>query len=363
MTTYREIKGLRVPYLDSDYPSAVASTQEGQVWYNSGTGKVRALIAFDTVATAPDLLKDRAKHTSAGIQTAAILFGGLAGPDMNLAGGQASEEYNGLGFTSGPDLANDRQMLGGCGTTTAALGAAGYPVPASGADTEEFNGTAWSETANLGTARYAPGVTGTQTAALCITGNAYPNPLKAEVEQYDGSSWTEIADVNTARRNGAASGTTTSGLYFGGNKAPGAGTKTGETESWNGSSWTEVGDMNTAREAYGSGDGTSTAAMIYQGYSTATVAIVEAWDGTSWTETTDTPTAHWGSSACGTIPAAILAGGYKPPGNTADAEAYEYNHAILTYTPGAWASGGNMNTNVYVTTGFGTQTAGLKAGG
>ena len=29
----------------------------------------------------------------------------------------------------------------------------------------------------------------------------------------------------------------------------------------------------------------------------------------------------------------------------------------------AWASGGNMNTHAYVTTGFGTQTAGLKAGG
>ena len=274
MADYREIKGLRVPYLDSDYPSAVASTQEGQVWYNSSTGKLRAFIAFDTVATSSELINNRAKHASAGIQTAAMIFGGLAGPSMNLAGGQSSEEYNGSGFASAPDLANDRQMLGGCGTTTATLGAAGYPVGDNGTHTEEYNGTAWSETANLGTARYGPGVTGTQTAALCITGNAYPNPLKTEVEQYDGSSWTEIADVSTARRNGAAGGTTTSGLYFGGNKAPGAGTKTGETESWDGSSWTEVGDMNTAREAYGSGDGTSTAAKIYQGYSTATVAIV-----------------------------------------------------------------------------------------
>ena len=30
MATYREIKGLRVPYLSSDLPSASASTQEAQ---------------------------------------------------------------------------------------------------------------------------------------------------------------------------------------------------------------------------------------------------------------------------------------------------------------------------------------------
>ncbi len=263
MATYREIRGLRVPYLSSDLPSASASTDEAQIWYNSDKGKLRAFVAFDTVATAPDMLKNRAKHASAGIQTAAILFGGLAGPSMNLAGGQASEEYNGSGFAAGPDIVNDRQMFAGCGTTAATLGAGGYPVPDHGTDTEEYNGTSWSETANLGTARYGPGVTGTQTAALCITGNAYPNPLKTEVEQYDGSSWSEIDDISTARRNGAAAGTTTSAIYFGGNKAPGGGTKTGETEEWNGTAWSEEGDMNTARETYNAGDGTSTAARPY----------------------------------------------------------------------------------------------------
>ena len=31
MATYREIKGLRLPYLDADLPSASADTQEAQV--------------------------------------------------------------------------------------------------------------------------------------------------------------------------------------------------------------------------------------------------------------------------------------------------------------------------------------------
>ena len=38
MATYREIKGLKVPYLDADPPSDA----EGDVWYNSSTGKLRA---------------------------------------------------------------------------------------------------------------------------------------------------------------------------------------------------------------------------------------------------------------------------------------------------------------------------------
>ena len=55
MATYREIKGLTVPYLDADPPSASADTQEGQVWYNSATGKLRAFLSYDTWATSPAL--------------------------------------------------------------------------------------------------------------------------------------------------------------------------------------------------------------------------------------------------------------------------------------------------------------------
>ncbi len=59
MATYREIKGLSVPYLASALPSASASTQEGQVWYNSATGKLRAFVAFDTWATSAPMITAR----------------------------------------------------------------------------------------------------------------------------------------------------------------------------------------------------------------------------------------------------------------------------------------------------------------
>ena len=49
MATYREIKGLSIPYLDSDYPSSVAATQEGQVWYNTTTNVLKGFGAVGAI--------------------------------------------------------------------------------------------------------------------------------------------------------------------------------------------------------------------------------------------------------------------------------------------------------------------------
>ena len=78
MATYREIKGLKVPYLDADPPSASASTEQGSVWYNSSTGKLRTFIAFDTWATGSGLNTGRSTlgSGSGGDNTSAIGFGG-----------------------------------------------------------------------------------------------------------------------------------------------------------------------------------------------------------------------------------------------------------------------------------------------
>ena len=80
MATYREIKGLTVPYLDADLPSASASTQEGSVWYNSGTGKLRAFLSYDTWATSASLNIGRDYLSGFGTQTAAIAAAGYTGP-------------------------------------------------------------------------------------------------------------------------------------------------------------------------------------------------------------------------------------------------------------------------------------------
>ena len=123
MATYREIKGLRVPYLDADLPSASASTQEGSVWYNSATGKLRAFISYDTWATGSASNTDHGQgHGGAGLQTAGVIYGG-AYP----SGTALTEEYNGSGWSESGDLNTARAHNHGAGTQTAGLCYAGTP--------------------------------------------------------------------------------------------------------------------------------------------------------------------------------------------------------------------------------------------
>ena len=90
MATYREIKGLRVPFLDADLPSASASTQEGSVWYNSTSGKLRAFVSYDTWATGTVMNTGRDYHSGFGLQTAAIAAAGYIGTTVSAL----VEEYN-----------------------------------------------------------------------------------------------------------------------------------------------------------------------------------------------------------------------------------------------------------------------------
>ena len=73
MATYREIKGLTVPYLSADLPSASADTQEGGVWYNSGTGKLRGFLSYDTWATTSPVNTGRNASVAGGTQTAGLV--------------------------------------------------------------------------------------------------------------------------------------------------------------------------------------------------------------------------------------------------------------------------------------------------
>ena len=104
MATYREIKGLRVPYLSSDLPSASATSQEGGVWYNSATGKLRAFLAADTWATSASMNTAAAYTGGTGTQTAALVVGGDPGFLTK------SESYNGSGWSEGANLNTGRYL-------------------------------------------------------------------------------------------------------------------------------------------------------------------------------------------------------------------------------------------------------------
>ena len=136
MATYREIKGLKVPYLDSDLPTASAITEEGSLWYNSLTAKLRTFVAFDTWATSAPLMNTRAGGVGIGTATA-----GLSVTGQLPATTATTEEYNGAGWAAGGNVNTGRFNAYGGGTQTAAYWGGGYGSPGSNTGTtEEFTG-------------------------------------------------------------------------------------------------------------------------------------------------------------------------------------------------------------------------------
>jgi hypothetical protein len=84
----------------------------------------------------------------------------------------ATEEYNGSTWTS-VNLNTARWELAGAGIQTAALAFGGYTGTANTTATEEYDGTSWATSpGSLSTARDGLGGAGTQTSALAFGG--YP---------------------------------------------------------------------------------------------------------------------------------------------------------------------------------------------
>ena len=75
MATYDEIYGKRVEVLDAD--PTLNSTYEGQVWYNSATGKLRTVVAFKAYSTSTSLPSARGVNAPGGsAQDAGFSVGG-----------------------------------------------------------------------------------------------------------------------------------------------------------------------------------------------------------------------------------------------------------------------------------------------
>jgi hypothetical protein len=209
-------------------------------------------------------------------------------------------------WASGGNLNTARSSVGGAGIQTAALAFGGNPIPI--ALNESYNGTSWTEVNDLNTARAEIAGFGLQTAAVAAGGNIGSDSNATEI--WDGTNWTTSpATLNLARRGPGGVGTTTAGLVFGGSD-PGS-TRRTQTESFNGTAWTELNDLNTAKWLPGSG-GNQTAAIAITGDSAAFSGTVELWDGTSWTETTDINTTRIYGAGFGTQTSAIYTGGLQP---------------------------------------------------
>ena len=200
-----------------------------------------------------------------------------------------TEEYDGSTWTTTPNVMNTARFnIGGCGTSTAALGFGGYVIGDQRSDSEEWNGTSWTEGDNMIQGRIGMGCCGIQTAALASngavdTGGPAPTGPKDTTEEYNGASWTAGGTNLVACQALGAAGTQTFAICFGG--SPNITT----TSGYDGTTWTTRPAMATGRDYVGMA-GTATAALCIGGNapSDAGVATVEEYNGTDTIRTLTT---------------------------------------------------------------------------
>ena len=179
-TTYGSVTG-GIPAVSSDPPSP----SEGDIWYNTTTGKIRFRARGGTWATGNALNTARDFTSGAGTATSALCFGGLKPPGSTLMG--ENESWNGTSWTEVADL-NTARGAQGAGNTSNALFFGGPPTSAL---TEEWDGSSWTEVGDLNTGREGLAGDGIYTAALAMSGTpSSPQNALTASEQWTGAGAT-----------------------------------------------------------------------------------------------------------------------------------------------------------------------------
>ena len=318
MTTYKTIRGTHIKTVTTDPPAPVS----GQMWYNSTTRVMKgAVLNPEAVASGGDYPQSLYQAGSAGVQTAAIGFGGR--PSNTRTTGSYS--YNGSSWTNTPSLNQGRSIFqSSFGTSTSAIGANGQaspPVsPVFSDRVEEFNGSAWTEEASTNTLRRNMGGIGATGTSGLLAGGINPSASAvANTETWNGSSWTEVNDLNNASTHQLGAGTVTAGIVT-----------TAKMESWNGSSWTELTDPPIEM---GAGGGQITAIIAVGGPSAPT--SIYKYNGSSWTQSPASFSVGHpsGSYAGNTGTAAVVFAGSPPPGVTNSTEEFNLEEFVTrTFT-------------------------------
>jgi len=301
-TTYGSVTG-GVPAVSSDPPSP----SEGDIWYNTTTGKLRFRAQAGAWASGGNLNTGRSQSGAAGTQTSSLVASGNQGGSPLVVNNV--ETYNGTAFTEVGDVNTGRRIgASAAADSTAGLFFGGWILSgnAHSALNESWNGSSWTEVGDINTSRGFIAGAGTATAALAFGGGPPGGNYGNETEVWNGSSWTEVNNLNTNRyAAGQGGGTTTAAIAAGGSVSGG---QTADCETWNGSSWTEVNNLNTAR-SHQLTTGTTTNALVAGGEHTTQVATSETWNGTSWSNIDDMATARHYLMGAGTGTAGIAIGG------------------------------------------------------
>jgi len=269
MTTYKEIKGTQIEVVSSDPSNLI----DGQVWYNSTDQAVKgAVFSADTVTSGGNYPVAVYQAGSAGVQTAALGFGGrIAPPPVRTDG---SYSYNGSSWTATPSLNNNRSVFqSSFGTSTSAIGVNGQGPPSPSPQfvdyVEEWNGSSWSEKNSTNeTRRIMSGIGTVGTAGLVAGGYLAPGSTSVNVETWNGTNWTEVNNLNNPGGYSGGAGDVTAGLAF---------ANSAKFESWNGTNWTELTDAPVNLSL---GGGTTTAVIATEGPAGQNIL---KYNGSAWT--------------------------------------------------------------------------------
>ena len=353
MATYKEIFGKQIKFLSSD----PANEGEGQIWYNSTSDTFKTVVNSGAWASSSPVNSTRLGTASTGTQTASLMMAGSIPPYPTPSA--LVEEYNGTGWSNETSLPASFMEAGAAGTTTAALIAGGFnaPPPPGNSTSFEYDGSTWTSGGALNNGRTNLGSGGTQAAALVYGGSEAPTPMRKATEEYDGTSWTSGNDMGNSRYQmmGSNVGLQTAGLAIGGYSGGALAT----VESYDGTNWTATTALPTAggnQVRYG-----LQAAAVCAGGSPGPGAMtdVKDFDGTTWTATPSLATNRDSNSGSGTTTAGVIGAASPFLSNTE-----EYNVATTVVVPGAWASGGTLNTaRTLGGSAIPSQSAGIVFGG
>ena len=356
MSTYSDLRGLKIKYLSSD--TSGDRITEGELFYNSTTGALKGYLGLAAFHAGGNVLTTRTQvaGSTGATQSANFIVGGEIPSDSSLS--NECEEYNGTGYSIGGDLSTARRKFAGSGTLTAGLVFGGAEQPNS-VETETYDGSSFSEVNNMNTARAQHGGVGTQTAALACGG--YDTARTGKTEEYDGTNWSEQNDMSLARSQlNSTVGTQTAAVVMGGNTTPGVSGYSAFAEEYDGTSWTTSSSTLPIGKNGAFGFGTLTAAVITGGEIAggSKSTTTQMYDGTSFSSSPAAPASgRMSGTASGTSALGIIQAG--SPGAATE----EFTISLSATTAGAFSSGTN-NPQTATFGGYaGTQTAAVMMGG
>jgi hypothetical protein len=320
MAGYNTIRGLRVKYLSAD----PATSENGQVWYNSTTGNLRVdgIALAGSWASGGNLPTPVSANQGAGTQTAALSISGQPS-SPGVAATTATNEYDGSAWTAGGSLAAGAASYGGAsatkGSQTASLYWGGYnptPAPAGHRTTvSSYNGSSWTAQSafpGFSSTGYSSGA-GTETAALGIGGATVTNTYESDASY----NWTAGGALPQGRYATAAGGPQTAALSaggFGGSPA----VIQNNADIYDGSSWTAISATPITMAIKNSCFGTDSSDFVAAGGSPNRADTI-AWNGTSWTTATSLSTGRQSGAGAGASGNnGLIAGGQTPFSNATE---------------------------------------------